>query len=95
MKTPRDFRLRGGRGLAVREILLRPPTKAALLRAVALDPAQPDAHYQLGLLYQALGKPAEAEKELHKVQELHKKAEDSLLGEMPSSSNALNCTETK
>ena len=30
--------------------------EAALLRAVALDPALPDAHYQLGRLYQAVGK---------------------------------------
>ena len=69
--------------------------ESALLRAVALDPTQPDAHYQLGRLYQAVGKPAEAEKELHKVQELHKKAEDSLVGKIPSSPPALNPSEAK
>ena len=69
--------------------------QTALLRAVALDPALPDAHYQLGRLYQAQGKPAEAEKELHKVQELHKKAEDSLVGKIASSPPALNSPEAK
>ena len=64
--------------------------KAALLRAVALDPAQPDAHYQLGRLYQALGDTADAGKELHKVQELHKKAEENLVGKISSSPPALN-----
>jgi tetratricopeptide (TPR) repeat protein len=56
----------------------------ALLRAVALDPGQPDAHYQLGRLYQALGNKAEAEKELSKVRELHQKKDESLAGKMPS-----------
>ena len=69
--------------------------ESALLRAVTLDPTQPDAHYQLGRLYQAVGKPAEAEKELHKVQELHKKAEDSLVGKIASSPPALNPSEAK
>jgi tetratricopeptide (TPR) repeat protein len=62
---------------------------------VALDPALPDAHYQLGRLYQAIGKPADAEKELHKVQELHKKAEDSLAGKISSSPPALNPSEAR
>jgi tetratricopeptide (TPR) repeat protein len=62
---------------------------------VALDPTLPDAHYQLGRLYQALGKPTEAEKELHKVQDLHKKAEDSLVGKMSSSPPALNPSEAR
>jgi Tfp pilus assembly protein PilF len=69
--------------------------QTALLRAVALDPALPDAHYQLGRLYQALGNPADAEKELHKVQELHKKAEDSLVGKIAISPPALNPSEGK
>jgi len=69
--------------------------QTALLRAVALDPALPDAHYQLGRLYQALGKPADAAKELTKVKELHKKAEDSLVGKIASSPPALNPSETK
>jgi tetratricopeptide (TPR) repeat protein len=64
--------------------------EVALLRAVAVDPALPDAHYQLSRLYKAVGKPADAEKELHKVQELHKKAEDSLVGKIASSPPPLN-----
>jgi hypothetical protein len=48
----------------------------------------------LGRLYQAIGKSAAAEEELQKVRELHA-TQDSLLGKMPSSSNALNSTETK
>ena len=47
--------------------------QTALLRAVALDPALPDAHYQLGRLYQAQGKPADAEKELTKVRSCTKR----------------------
>ena len=69
--------------------------QTALLRAVALDPALPDAHYQLGRLYQAQGKPADAERELHKVQELHKQAEDSLVGKISSSPPALNPSQPR
>ena len=69
--------------------------QSALLHAVDLDPALPDAHYQLGRLYQATGRPADAEKELHKVQELHKKAEDSLVGKIASSPPALDSSEAK
>jgi len=68
--------------------------EAALSRAVALDPDQPDAHYQLGRLYQAQGKAAQAEKELHKVRELHEKA-DSLAGKMGSSPPAVDSKENK
>jgi tetratricopeptide (TPR) repeat protein len=69
--------------------------QAALLRAVALDPDLPDAHYQLGRLYQARGDSASAEKELHKVRELHKKAEDSLVGKISASPPALNPSEAR
>ena len=68
--------------------------ESALSNAVALEPKQPDAHYQLGRLYQALGKTAEAEKELHKVHELHEK-QDSLVGKMPPSPAVLNPMEPK
>jgi hypothetical protein len=50
---------------------------------VKLDPGQPDAHYQLGRLYQATGKKADAERELAKVRELHQKADEGLAGKMP------------
>jgi tetratricopeptide (TPR) repeat protein len=59
--------------------------QAALFRAVALNPDLPDAHYQLGRLYQAIGNTADAEKELGKVRELHENAEESLVGKMPAS----------
>ena len=81
IKANKDLahRLRGpGRDLSAAEKLQR--GEAAFLSAVALDPAQPDAHYQLGRLYQALGKTADAEKELHKVRELHEKAETAWSG---------------
>ena len=45
-------------------------------RAVQLDPTQPDAHFRLGRLYQAMGNTADAEREFAKVRELHEKADD-------------------
>lgn len=69
--------------------------QAALLRAVALDPVQQDAHYQLGRLYQALGKTDLAKNELLKVQKLHKEAEDNLVGKIAASPPALNSSEEK
>jgi tetratricopeptide (TPR) repeat protein len=68
--------------------------RAALLHAVALDPAQTDAHYQLGRLYQAMGKPDEAQKELLTVRQLHKEADDSLAEKLATSPPALNPSET-
>lgn len=41
-------------------------TVAALRRAVELDPAQPDAHYRLGRVYQAMGKTLESQKQFAK-----------------------------
>jgi hypothetical protein len=46
-------------------------------------------------LYQAQGKAAGAEKELHKVQELHKQAEDILMEKISSSPPALNPSEAR
>lgn len=45
----------------------------ALQRAVELDPAQPDAHFRLVRLYQAMGNTPPAQKEFAKVRELHEK----------------------
>ena len=56
---------------------------AALSQAVALDPNQPDAHYQLGRLYQAQGNSAGADKELKKVRELHARADEALADKIP------------
>jgi Flp pilus assembly protein TadD len=54
----------------------------ALRRAVDLDPAQPDAHYRLGRVYQAMGNARRSEKEFARVRELHQKADESLASKM-------------
>jgi Tfp pilus assembly protein PilF len=69
--------------------------KAALAQAVALDPNQPDAHYQLGRLYQAQGNSAAAAAELSKVRELHAKADQALAGKMPITTTPSNSTVSK
>jgi tetratricopeptide (TPR) repeat protein len=61
----------------------------ALLEAIKLDPSEPDAHYQLGRLYQAEGKTADAKRELDKVRELHEKKDEGLSGKMPSATPAV------
>jgi Tfp pilus assembly protein PilF len=64
--------------------------KSALARAVTLAPQQADAHYQLGRLYRALGDQAAAKNEVRKAQDLHKKADETLLGKISSSPPDLN-----
>ena len=54
----------------------------ALEHAEKLDPLQPDVHYRLGRLYQAMGKRVEAEKEMAQVKELHEKEEEDLARRM-------------
>jgi tetratricopeptide (TPR) repeat protein len=61
-----------------------PAAAAALKRALELDPEQPDAHYRLGRVYQATGRPAEAQKEFARVRELHEKAEQDVARKMSS-----------
>jgi len=51
---------------------------------VELDPAQPDAHYRLGRVYQAMGDAAQSQKEFAKVRELHRKADEPLASKMSS-----------
>jgi len=53
-----------------------------LQRAVQLDPAQADAHYRLGRVYQNMGNRAAAQQELKKVQELHQKADEDIASKM-------------
>jgi Tfp pilus assembly protein PilF len=53
-----------------------------LQRAVQLDPAQADAHYRLGRVYQNMGNAAAAQQELKKVQELHEKADEDIASKM-------------
>ena len=55
-----------------------PDALAALERAEKLDPEQPEIHYRLGRLYQAMGQTETAQREFAKVQQLHKKAEDDI-----------------
>jgi Tfp pilus assembly protein PilF len=44
-----------------------------------LDPTQPDAHYRLARVYQALGEKDKAAVEFRKTKELHAKTEDTLV----------------
>lgn len=55
---------------------------AALKHAEKLDDLQPDVHYRLGRLYQAMGKTAEAQREMARVKELHEKDEEDLARKM-------------
>jgi len=55
---------------------------AALQRAQKLDPAQPEVHYRLGRLYQAMGNVDAAKEEFAKVQQLHQKEEESVADRM-------------
>jgi Tfp pilus assembly protein PilF len=56
--------------------------QAVFHRAVALDPSQTDAHYQLGRLYQMLGNTAAADQEFDVVQKLYQKSEDKVAKNM-------------
>jgi tetratricopeptide (TPR) repeat protein len=55
---------------------------AALLRAQKLDAAQPEVHYRLGRLYQAMGNVDAAKEEFAKVQQLHQKEQESVADRM-------------
>jgi tetratricopeptide (TPR) repeat protein len=59
-----------------------PEALAALQRAIKLDATQPDAHFRLGRLYQAIGKAPDAEREFAKVRELHEKADDDVASKL-------------
>jgi Flp pilus assembly protein TadD len=48
----------------------------ALQHAVALDPEEPETHYQLGRVYQTMNKSEQAQREYAKVRQLHKKSVD-------------------
>ena len=55
---------------------------APLKRALELDPTQPDAHYRLGRIYQAIGNRAAAQQEFKKVQQLHQNADEDFASKM-------------
>lgn len=66
---------------------------AALQDAIALDPAEPDAHYRLARVYREMGKVAESQKEFAKVRELKAKADqkdEDMVRKMSASPPALN-----
>jgi cytochrome c-type biogenesis protein CcmH/NrfG len=48
----------------------------ALQHAEKLDPTEPDVHFRLGRVYQAMGDKAASAKEFAMVRELHQKADD-------------------
>ena len=54
----------------------------ALQRAVELDPAQPDAHFRLGRLYQAMENTDAAQKEFARVRERHEKEDEDVAAKM-------------
>jgi tetratricopeptide (TPR) repeat protein len=55
-----------------------PEALSALQHAIKLAPSQPDAHFKLGRLYQAMGDDAAAESEFAKVRQLHEKANEDV-----------------
>jgi len=61
-----------------------PAALKALQRAVELDSTQPDAHYRLGRVYQALGNAAEAQREFSKTRALHQKADAAVVLTKPT-----------
>jgi tetratricopeptide (TPR) repeat protein len=63
--------------------------KAALQRAVQLDPSRPDAHFRLARLYQLTGSRAAAQQEFAKVRELHEKADEDVASKMSVPPRAL------
>jgi tetratricopeptide (TPR) repeat protein len=75
-------------GAALMELKRYSEAQTALQRAVELDPTQPDAHFRLGRLYQAMGENEKAKAEFAKVQQLHEKADDDVASKMPKVSTA-------
>jgi tetratricopeptide (TPR) repeat protein len=65
-----------------------PDALAALQHAIKLDTSQPDAHFRLGRLYQAMGNTAGSEREFAKVKELHQKADDDIASKMSKQPSA-------
>jgi tetratricopeptide (TPR) repeat protein len=67
-----------------------PDAITALQHAEKLDPAQPDAHFRLGRVYQAMGNKTASQREFAKVRELHEKADESVTAKMPGPPPPLN-----
>jgi tetratricopeptide (TPR) repeat protein len=73
-------------GAALMQLKRYPEAQTALQRAIELDPTQPDAHFRLGRLYQAMGNKEKAQVEFAKVQQLHEKADEDVASKMPKPS---------
>jgi tetratricopeptide (TPR) repeat protein len=73
-------------GAALMQLKRYPEAQTALQRAVELDATQPDAHFRLGRLYQAMGNKEKAQAEFVKVQQLHEKADEDVASKMPKPS---------
>lgn len=67
-----------------------PEAITALQHAKKLDPQQPDAHFKLGRVYQAMGDKVASQREFATVRELHEKADESVTAKMPRPAPALN-----
>jgi len=76
-------------GRALTELKQYQEAVAALQRAIALDPSEPDAHYQLGRVYRALGDRAASQKEFERVRQLQRRADEDLARKMSASPPAL------
>src|SRR5262249_15934925 len=63
-------------GAALMQLKRYPEALTALQRAAELDPTQPDAHFRLGRLYQAMRNTQKAQVEFEKVKQLHEKADE-------------------
>jgi predicted Zn-dependent protease len=59
-----------------------PEALVALQRAEQLDPEQPEVHFRLGRLFQAMGDSASAQREYARVKQLHQKAQDAVVDKM-------------
>ena len=75
-------------GAVLTQLKRNPEALTALQRAIALDSSQPDAHFRLGRLYQAMGENEKAAQEFAKVQQLHQKADDDVASKMPKPAEA-------
>jgi tetratricopeptide (TPR) repeat protein len=63
---------------------------AAYRKAIKLEPDQPDMHFRLGHVYQAMGNMPAAETEYAKFRALHKKADEDLMKMMSDAPPALH-----
>jgi tetratricopeptide (TPR) repeat protein len=85
-------------GVILAQLKQYPEAVVALQRAVALDPAEPDAHYRLAHVYQEMGKTAESQKEFAKVRELREKADradEDMVRKMSSSPPSLSSPQAE